>query len=132
MCGVALVVRAMEIKAGLRWDDGSERIRERSARPRLKAVVLVNVWKSALGEDSCAASVAGFDLLVLWLVGERGKVGFDDVHPQQLHREDGLPFCGFLLGFFEAIEEGEKEKGVGKLGRANCPAGRLDLFWSRE
>lgn len=111
MCGVALVVRAMEIKAGLRWDDGSERIRERSARPSLKAVVLVNVWKSALGEDSCAASVAGFGLLVLWLVGERGKVGFEGVHPQQLHREDGLPFCGFLLGFLKQLRR-EKERKV--------------------
>lgn len=39
----AAVVRAMEISAGLRCSDGSERIRVRSALPSVQAVVVVNV-----------------------------------------------------------------------------------------
>lgn len=49
----------MEIRAGLRWSSGRERIRERRARPRDHAVVAVNEGKIALGEVSWRASSVG-------------------------------------------------------------------------
>lgn len=58
-CGSPPVVRAIEIRAGLRWLAGRERMRERSARPRDQAVVVVKEGKMAEGEDSCAARREG-------------------------------------------------------------------------
>lgn len=50
----------MDITAGLRWWEGRERIRVRSARPRDQAVVEVKEGKIAEGEDSRAVRVRGF------------------------------------------------------------------------
>lgn len=63
MCGsdaLAVVERVMEIRAGLRWSEGRDRIRVRRARPRDQAVVEVKVGKMTEGEDSWAVRRGGF------------------------------------------------------------------------
>lgn len=50
--GPLLPPREMEIRAGLRWEDGRERIRVRRASPSLKAVFEVKLLKMVEGLDS--------------------------------------------------------------------------------
>lgn len=49
----------MDIRAGLRWSEGRERMRVRRARPSDQAVVEVNDGKRTEGEDSRAARAGG-------------------------------------------------------------------------
>jgi hypothetical protein len=66
----------MEIKAGLRFALGRERIRERRARPSDHAVSEVKVGRMAEGELSRAASSRGCkDLLLVYLIGEYQQSG---------------------------------------------------------
>jgi hypothetical protein len=55
VCGEDPPVREIEIRAGLRWSGGRERIRERRASPRVQAVVEVKEGKITAVEDSWAA-----------------------------------------------------------------------------
>lgn len=56
--GVA-VVRAIEMRAGLRCSEGRERIRSRRAVPRVQAVVVLNVVKVCSGEISWVVRTLG-------------------------------------------------------------------------
>lgn len=53
------VARAIEIRAGLRWESGRERMRERRAVPRVQAVEAVKVLKVWEGLVSSAMRTAG-------------------------------------------------------------------------
>jgi hypothetical protein len=55
-CGSEPPVREMEIRAGLRWSAGRERMRSRRAAPSDQAVVQVKEGKITAAEDSWAAS----------------------------------------------------------------------------
>lgn len=60
-CGSPSVpASAIETSAGLRWSDGRERIRVRSAWPSVQAVVLVNDGKIAAEAVSWAVRVRGY------------------------------------------------------------------------
>lgn len=52
-------MRAMEMRAGLRWTDGRDRTRDRRARPRDQAVEEVKEGKTTDAEDSWAARSKG-------------------------------------------------------------------------
>lgn len=63
MCGAppgVPVVKAMEIRAGLRWLVGRERIRVRRALPRVQAVVVLNVVKMCSGSVSWVMRALGW------------------------------------------------------------------------
>jgi predicted TIM-barrel enzyme len=66
----------MEIRAGLRFALGRERIRERRVRPSAQAVSEVKVGRMAEGELSRAASSRGYaDSLLVYLIGEYQQSG---------------------------------------------------------
>lgn len=64
-CGSDPPVSAMEMRAGLRWSAGRERIRDRSARPSDQAVLEVKEGKMTAAEDSWAVSSRGCDFVLV-------------------------------------------------------------------